>query len=590
MQNQPQGYFSFVLHSHLPYVRKGGRWPHGEEMIFEAMAETYIPLLNAVYELKAEGIEPKLTIGLTPILLEQLNDKYINKEFEVYLKERLALGAVDKKLFIKQRDEHKQYLANFYLDYYKKILGDFTGRYESNILHAFKDLQDSGNFDIVSSAATHGYLPLFESNAGILAQLVNGKKSYRRIFGRDPSGIWLPECGYRPQYDDDTLLGVETFLENLGYRYFFTDSHVLERGKDTVFTSKTAHSELQNIRSGTQYNTRSVVRVKYQAGQKATTLDKVTLRPYFTANSNVAVYSRDESTSMLVWSADWGYPGDFIYREFHRKQKTSGFKYHKITDELRKGATKQIYYPDEALAKAKIHAKHFVDTVIESTRHQIQKDGIPNIIVSSYDTELFGHWWFEGVAWLKEVLRLMSLEEVCQLTSVRDYTAAHPPTQNMHLPESSWGNGGAHYTWYNDETKWMWPIIHNVEETMRQVVPKYKDDKKKKLILRQLAREALLLQSSDWPFLVSTGQAHDFAQERFLLHVKRFRFVSKLLQNEGMTASEKKEFATICKEDNPFRDIDFHSFADVLNDTIAKSSKRALRRVKHVTTRFSKAA
>ena len=228
-----KGAFTFVLHSHLPYVRKAGRWPHGEEMVHEAIAETYVPLLNALFELKADGCQPHLTIGLTPILLEQISDPAVLDHFELYVLERLTLAETDLARHEKNGDKQLQSLARFYLDWYTSILQSFRERYGRNLVAAFRKLQDEGNVDIITSAATHGYLPLMERSSTVHAQLKVGIETYRRHLGRAPRGIWLPECGYRPAFVQDGWYksGIEEFLAELNLGYFFTDTQVIAGGQ-----------------------------------------------------------------------------------------------------------------------------------------------------------------------------------------------------------------------------------------------------------------------------------------------------------------------------------------------------------------------
>mgnify|MGYP005866752651 FL=1 len=195
------GYFTFVLHTHLPYVRLAGRWPHGEEMIHQAVAETYIPLLNALYDLKAEGYHPRLTLGLTPILMEQLADPDVRQHFEIYVEERLGLLAADLERFEAAGEGHLAYLARYYSDWYESTLDAFRRRYQRDLVGAFRQLQREGNLEVITSAATHGYLPLMARDSTIYGQLQVGVSTYWQRRDMAPRGIWLPEAGYRPPFN-----------------------------------------------------------------------------------------------------------------------------------------------------------------------------------------------------------------------------------------------------------------------------------------------------------------------------------------------------------------------------------------------------
>ncbi|MBC7262175.1 MAG: hypothetical protein H5T63_09180, partial [Chloroflexi bacterium] len=348
-----KGAFTFVLHSHLPYVRKAGRWPHGEEMLHEAIAETYIPLLNALFELKQGGYTPRLTIGLTPILLEQLSDPDVLAHFELYLLEKLALVEADIQRHKEKGDAHLLYLAEFYLNWYQNILESFTERYKRNLVAAFRQLQDEGNLDILTSAATHGYLPLMERDSTIYAQLKVGLETTRRHLGRAPRGIWLPECGYRPAFVQDGTYkpGLEEFLSELNLGYFFTDTHVIVGGK---LVGKVAGDAIGPY--GALPKRKLVVRVDERPEAK----ERTTMRPYYVHSANVAVYGRDERTGLQVWSAAHGYPGDFLYREFHRKDDHSGLQYWRITGAQVDLGQKDLYDPQAAMNQVHLHADHFV--------------------------------------------------------------------------------------------------------------------------------------------------------------------------------------------------------------------------------------
>ncbi|MBC7234005.1 MAG: DUF1957 domain-containing protein [Chloroflexi bacterium] len=550
-----KGAFTFVLHSHLPYVRKAGRWPHGEEMLHEAIAETYIPLLNALFDLKGEGCTPRLTIGLTPILLEQLADPEVLAHFELYVLEKLALVEADIQRHREKGSAHLLYLAEFYLNWYQNILQSFTERYKRNLVAAFRQLQDEGNLDILTSAATHGYLPLMERDSTIYAQLKVGLETTRRHLGRPPRGIWLPECGYRPAFVQDGTYkpGIEEFLSALNLGYFFTDTHVIVGGK---LVGKVAGDAIGPY--GALPKRRLVVRVDERPEAK----ERTTMRPYYVHSANVAVYGRDERTGLQVWSAAHGYPGDFLYREFHRKDDHSGLQYWRITGAQVDLGQKDLYDPQPALKQVHLHADHFVHILEEEVNRYYEATGKPGIVVSAYDTELFGHWWFEGVAWLKEVLRRLDKNDTVAPMTAGDYLEAYPPDEVITLPESSWGQGGGHWTWLNPDTEWMWPLIHSAERRMEELVARYPQaEGELRQVLNQAARELLLLESSDWPFLISTGQAREYASGRFQQHLARFHHLASIAASGTFTDMDKHFLNNAAELDNPFPDIDYRVFA-----------------------------
>lgn len=551
----PLGSFTFVLHSHIPYVRKAGRWPHGEEMLHEVMAETYVPLLDALFDLKRDGIEPHLTLGLTPILLEQLADADVRDHFELYLEERLALAEADIARHELNRAERLLRLARWYRDWYANVLASFRDRYARDLVGAFKRLSDAGNLDILTSAATHGYLPLFDRDASVYGQLKTGIESSRRFLGHAPRGIWSPECGYRPAYMLGARYkpGIEEFFADLNIGYFFTDTHVITGGR---MVGKVAGDVAG------PYGDIPARKIVVHADDRPEARSRTTMRPYYVQAANVAVFGRDERTGMQVWSAAQGYPGDFVYREFHRKDSNSGLQYWRITAAKTDLADKELYDPDAAFAHVAMHADHFVDIIAQQVRAYYYQTKQHGIVLSAYDTELFGHWWFEGVEWLKQVLRRLATNPDIELTTARDYMDAHPPDQVLSIPESSWGAGGTHWTWLNSETEWMWHLIRNAERAMETLVVKYPNaDGDLLTVLNQTARELVLLQSSDWPFLISTGQAKEYASGRFQQHLARFHHLAAIAHRDGILADADRRFLNNVMElDNPFANIDYRVF------------------------------
>jgi 1,4-alpha-glucan branching enzyme len=553
-----KGYFTFVLHSHLPYVRKAGRWPHGEEMIHEALAETYIPLLNALYDLKRDGVNPRLTIGLTPILLEQIADREVLEHFEAYLLEEIEVAEADAQRFERTGDHDNRGLALWYRDWYRGVLDSFDQRYGRNVVGAFRQLQDDGNLDILTSAATHGYLPLLERDSTIYAQLKTGIESSRRHLGRAPKGIWLPECGYRPAFykgegQSNYKPGIEEFLADLNLLYFFTDTHVIEGGKMVGKVVGDVHGPYGGVPK------RHLVATSEPETEPS---ERSTFRPYYVKSTKVAVYGRDSRTGMQVWSARHGYPGEFDYREFHRKDQVSGLQYWRVTNSDGDLASKQLYNPEWAVNKAYYHAEHFAGIVADQLLEYYREHGKPGIVVSAYDTELFGHWWFEGILWLREVLRHLANHPEVGVATANEYLELCPPDEVLTLPESSWGAGGNHWTWMNPDTEWIWPLIHNAETRMEQIVDRYPSADGKMLeLLNQLARELLLLTSSDWPFLISTGQARDYATGRFQQHLARFNHLAMLADSGRITGEAERFLQTAEDLDNPFPNIDYHTFA-----------------------------
>lgn len=581
------GAFTFVLHCHLPYVRFAGRWPHGEEWIHEAISETYIPLLKTLYDLKEQGIDYRLTISITPVLAEQLADPDILKNFDEYVMAKMDAAKQDIEYFREKpnfkilakepgllgdnaKDElgentshpHLHYLARWYRDWYKNIHDLFHNQFNKDVIGAFKQLQDDGYIEIITSAATHGYLPLLSRDSSIYGQIKTAMVTHERLFGRKPTGIWLPECAYRPAYyaEDGALRpGLESFLAEQGIKVFFSETHTITGGQPVGVASGDVIGPY-----GTITRRYVIPHTRTMPIRQATTYKAYLVSDSIAGNGNgkssgVAVIGRNNNTGEQVWSASWGYPGDFDYREFHKKAGTSGLQYWRVTGDKVDLINKDYYHPDWAAYKVEQHAEHFAHMVGDFLRNYHNQTGDFGLVSSNYDAELFGHWWFEGVSWLEKVLRHLAQFEDVRLTTAGDFIDEFPPEDILHIPESSWGAGGNHFVWDNGETHWMWKPIHECEQRMEDLANTYIDPSDdEQLVLNQAARELLLLQSSDWAFLITTGQARGYAIERFSRHCDRFEQLVAMLTNQQIDTTVVEEFWFA---DRVFPNIDYRWFA-----------------------------
>ncbi len=566
------GAFTFVLHSHLPYCRQAGRWPHGEEWIHEAASECYVPLLNALYDLREEGVGFKTTIGLTPVLVEQLRDELVKEHFREYV--TTLINAAEKDI-----ERHRAVgatrlaeLATYSRTEYAHILSSYEERFGGDIVGAYKSLQDSGHIEIATSAATHGFLPLMSRDSTIAGQIGTGVRSYERIFNRHPRSIWLPECAYRPartEMRDGAMIarpGLEWFLEQEGLKVFFAETHAVEGGLPVGKAAGDAFGPYGEVQR--RY------RVPIPEGSRRT--GGTTFQPYYVEDSDVAVIARNNRTGMQVWSAEHGYPGDFWYREFHKRDGSSGLRYWRTTGRRVDLADKAEYEPARAREQVHHHARHFAQLVEELIADYHDSTGKYGIMSCAYDTELFGHWWYEGIDWIREVLLLLANSDVVDLTTAGDFVEQHPPEESISLPESSWGQGGNFFTWNNVDTEWMWPIIHDAERRLERIVDTCGDPTGDEVdVLRQTTREALLLQSSDWPFLVTTGQAREYANQRFTTHAERFNELASFLDEGRLGPEAQAKALELYERDKLFDDLDWRLFGSQSGAQVrAKSAAR----------------
>lgn len=513
-----RGRLAIVLHTHLPYCRMAGRWPHGEEWFHQAMVDCYLPLVGALRRLANEAPgSTGITVSVTPILAEQLRDPLMKEHFSEYLADWIRRAEKDVARFEATVDPRLT-TARFHASRLRSMRSLYEDEIGRDVTGALARLEETGEIEVGTSAATHGYLPLLADERAVAFQIATGMQSHRRNFERAARSFWMPECAYEP--------GLESQLERAGVKATFVETHLVAGQESEEAVAPVAYGSVEQPRSP-------------GAG--------TTFSPYRIGRSNVTVLARNRRTGQQVWSAEEGYPGDGAYREFHKKDDESGLHYWRVTGPRVDLGAKQLYDPVAAANLARAHAKHWADLVEEELASGRSVTDAP-ILMASYDTELFGHWWFEGVGWLEAVVRELRSRGTVELTTP-GAIAARPPARSIEMPAGSWGNGGDNRTWVNEATAWTWPEIHSRQERAAALMTETT------AATRQLARELLLLQASDWQFLITTGQAGEYATQRFQEHCARFDRLADSIQAGDALATEALA-VELGRLDNPFPAID----------------------------------
>jgi len=530
LNKEAAGYVTFTLHSHLPYVVNHGTWPHGMEWLHEAAAETYLPLLSTFEELEKQGLALKANVNLSPILLEQLSHPVFKEEFPRYLVRKIEAAIQDAEDFQRKGEAHFAGVARFWREFYERALRKFE-QLHWDIISGFKRFYDSGAIEIITCAATHGYFPLLGTDSSIRAQVRTGVETHQRFFGRKPRGIWLPECGYRPagRWNFPVSLngsgprgyrsggfereGVEQILAENGIEFFFVDTHLVD--------TAARFTPYEYLAGGVP------VAVELPSERPR----KNFYRPYFTdtptpESTRVAFFTRDPRTGIQVWSGEHGYPGDAGYLEFHKKRWPGGHRYWRITGARVDLGDKQPYHPEEALGRTREHAAHFVKITTEVLQQYGRNGkGVP-VLTAPFDAELFGHWWFEGPEWLKQVaINYGGPSSKVKLITCSEYLERFPPDTFVALPEGSWGANSDNSVWLNPDTSWTWKHIYPAELAVQQMANSgaWRGNETATRLAKQICRELLLLESSDWQFLITTRHARDYAEKRFNTHLEQLR-------------------------------------------------------------------
>ncbi len=516
--NEPKGYVSFVLHAHLPFIHHPESEDYLEEQwLYEAISETYIPLLLNFQKLVEEKVDFRITMSMTPPLLNMLDNELLQKRYIKYLKKHIELA---KKEIERTSDNNKiNELSQYYLKRYTNDLHIFKDVYKCNLINGFKHFQDIGVLEIITCGATHGYFPiLYVTEQTVKAQIAVGVQTYEKYFGKKPRGIWLPECGYVPEADK--------YLKEFGIEYAITESHGILYANPTPI-----------------YGTYSPI----------------------VSPIGITCFGRDMESSRQVWSSINGYPGDFNYREFYRDigydapydyikpyiahngiRVHTGIKYHRITG---KTGEKDVYNLQWAEDSAQMQAGHFMNSRIKQINEATKYMDKPPIILCPYDAELYGHWWYEGPYWLYILFKKIYFDQNdFKLITPGEYIDKFPEIQISTPCRSSWGANGYSEVWLNETNDYVHKHLHDAGEKMVELAHSFINEGNplKIKVLNQCARELLLAQSSDWLFIITNGTMVDYAKKRIKDHIGRFnklyeQIKSNNIDEEFLTSIEEKD-------------------------------------------------
>ena len=557
---QKKGYVSFVLHAHLPFIHHPESNDYLEESwLYEAISETYIPLLKNFKKLVDEGVNFRITMSMTPPLLSMLDNKLLQQKYINYLENLIELS--EKEIKRTTFNEKMNNLSKYYYERYSEDLRLFRDEFKCDLISQFKHFQDIGVLEIITCGATHGYFPiLYVNEKTVRAQIAVGVQTYERYFGKKPRGIWLPECGYVPEADK--------YLREFGVDYAIVESHgVLYANPTPVYG---------------------------------------TLAP-IVSPQGFTVFGRDMESSRQVWSSINGYPGDYNYRDFYRDigyeadydyikpyiahngvRVHTGIKYHRITGDT---DNKDIYDIQWAKDSAERQAGHFLNSrteQIENASHYMNK---PPIVLCPYDAELYGHWWYEGPYWLYILFKKIYYDECnFELITPSEYMDKYPEIQQCQPCRSSWGANGYSEVWLNPSNDYAHKHLHTAGDRMCELAYKFRDSydilnnldnqikelkKEKKPItsitssskyrntklqvraLNQAARELLLAQSSDWLFIITNNTMVDYAHRRIKDHIGRF---TRLYNELNSGKIDRKFLSEIEEKDCVFPDIDYRIY------------------------------
>ena len=492
------GQFTLVLHSHLPWLANHGRWPVGEEWLYQSWAASYLPVVEVLNRLADDGFHDQLSLGITPVLAAQLDDPHCCASMHTWLADwqLRACAAAASPDPVRAEAGRREFVAA------ATALDDFETRWRHGAAPVIRALAGAGVIEVLGGPLAHPFAPLLDPRLRRFS-LSEGLADARARWGFDPAGIWAPECAFAPGMEDD--------YQRAGVRHFMVDGPTLHG--DTALG-----------------------------------------RPV--GDTDVVAYGRDLSVSYRVWSPKSGYPGHAAYRDFHTYDHETGLKSSRVTGRSVPGDAKKPYDPDRVDAVIDRHVDDFVDHVRRRLQAESERIGRPALVVAAFDTELFGHWWFEGPRWLERVLRRLpeagvrvgTLAQAAQNGFVGDAVT---------LPASSWGSGKDWRVWDGPQVRHLVDLNAEVTETALDTVTKLLEGGRgeRHRVADQILRETLLTVASDWPFMVSKDTAAHYAVQRAHTHAHATREICDAAMR-GRDADAARLAAGWQRADNLFAGLD----------------------------------
>ncbi|MFF0148688.1 1,4-alpha-glucan branching enzyme [Amycolatopsis sulphurea] len=496
-QPEYEGTFCLVLHSHLPWLPHHGSWPVGEEWLYQAWTHSYLPVVDLLRRFADEGRRNVLTLGMTPVLAAQLDDPYAIRACHDWLGHWQLRAHHASTLW--HGDPLLRALAAAEHQTAARATEELEARWRHGFSPILRSLVDSSTIELLGGPLAHPFQPLLDGRVRQFA-LQAGLSDTALRLGRAPAGIWAPECGYAP--------GLERDYHDAGVQRFLVD------GPSLHGDTSAAHP---------------------------------------VGESDVICFGRDLEVTYRVWSPKAGYPGHSAYRDFHTWAHEVGLKAARVTGKSVEPQDKAPYDPALAADVLGLHVKDFVETVVARLRSLRQRNDRPALVVAAYDTELFGHWWHEGPAWLEGILRALP-EAGVRVTTLQGALEAGHVGAPVNLPASSWGSGKDWRVWDGEQVADMVQDNTALQARLLDLVDR-SEGTARDTVVDQAVTEAMLALSSDWAFMVTKDSAADYARRRARVHTERFDALSALLHRGDRTRAR-----TLADEyrraDSPFGHLD----------------------------------
>ena len=502
----------------MPYVLGHGEWPHGNTWLFEAVLESYIPLLNLINRLDDRGLRSALTWSMSPIVTEQLLHPQFSDLLIHYIRKQIHQAETDLEKFHRIEDARWNIpMGTYWKAWYQHRMEDFTDRYATSIPQALRQAQEKEILELMPTSLTHSYLPLLQSEHSINMQIAKALSLHERVYHHRPHIMWLPECGYSPRMNTKRDMGLEEYM-------LLNDVRATIINQTNHFHIVDQSSKWQELPEYLQ--PMSIVRIQSNIDNKR----------------DLSIMIRHQELCSKIWSENEGFPSHADYLEFHKKEYDSSLKYWRVTDRAVGLDKKQPYSPHIAKKKAKQHAREYVQMLETHAREYAEAMNQPGVICLAFDTELFGHWWFEGPHFLESLIEQINQSEYLNMTTYSESLDLQKELPIVQCSRGSWGANGNDDSWLNEHTKSIWENIHHAEKMMNEILEEGNPPGRLKQRIAELAlRELMLMQASDWTWLISMNKASDYARQRFEEHYAFFEQLISIFRSIGDSEYYTKE-------------------------------------------------
>lgn len=530
-----------ILHSHLPWLRHAESLHCPEEdWWLEVVTESILPLLEMLHRLREEAVPFKLTLAITPPVLAMMKDPLLQERAEAHLDRSLHLAHAEIE---RGTNPEKRPLAKWYIDHYGRLHTYFCDVWKHDLVAAISDLRQTGHLEIPASAATHALLPLFLKSPDVLqTQIDIGCSYYEECFGERPKLFWLPDCAYSP--------ALEPFLTKAGIDHIILDEHAV------------TYSE-QAPAGGIYYPTETPAGTRLSCRDLESSREILKLKAGLVHDTRYreATVMSDEETPVNALK---------LHLEANHGNPVAALKIHCMDSE-------QLYDPAEGEKAAQEHAEQLLKfRAIQFSKLESEEIASPTV-VTVYETELFGHWRFEGIPFLEETLRQFAAQKNMELAclSGSNGTGSAIFTSEVNPVPSSWGEGDYFENWLSQENAWIYPHLlrraeqlQRIIEALRESVEGLPDElaEHRTRCLQQMTRELLLAQSSDWAAFMRHPTTQAYATHRFETHLENFDQLTKIYSSNDESNSNR---LLAIEQQNPiFPNLEWNVFASAQNSGV----------------------